>query len=173
LALGSDECSAAIRAILSDQEDEMSSDEKPSYFEYYLYFTHYFMSNFQSVLLLLGKRSTMAYYIYKIMENLRNSLKKIEDKFFFGMKVHFRKKYLSRNVVSKFESEALKVYTRALNYLEKWFPFESLQYRAFQVLSLENVEKSSSLDEIIDIRMLSPWKNKLPSDALHEEFAAF
>jgi hypothetical protein len=56
--------------------------------------------------------------------------------------------------------------------LEKWFPFESLQYRTFQVLSLENVEKSPSLDEIIDIWMLSPWKNELPSDALHEELAA-
>jgi hypothetical protein len=56
--------------------------------------------------------------------------------------------------------------------LEKWFPFESLQYRAFQVLSLENVEKSPSLDEIIDIWMLSPQKKELPSEALHEELAA-
>jgi hypothetical protein len=56
--------------------------------------------------------------------------------------------------------------------LEKWFSFESLQYRAFQVLRLENVEKSPSLDEIIDMWMLSPWRNELPSDALHKELAA-
>jgi hypothetical protein len=107
------------------------------------------------------------------MDNLRNSLTKMMVFFFFGMKVHFalRKNYLPRNLIEKFESKALKVYTRALNYLEKWFPFESLHYRAFQVLSLGNVEKSPSLDEIIDIWMLSPWKNKLPSDALHEELA--
>jgi hypothetical protein len=172
LALGSDECPAAIWAILSDQEDEMSSDAEPSYFELYLYFTHYFLSDFQSVLLLLEKRSTMANDIYKITENLRNSLKRIDK--FFGMKVHFalHKNYLPRNLIAKFESEALKVYTRALNYLEKWFPFESLQYRAFQVLSLKNVEKSPFLDEIIDIWTFSPWKNELPSDALFEELAA-
>jgi hypothetical protein len=56
--------------------------------------------------------------------------KKIDK--FFGMK-----NYLHRNLTAIFESEALKVYIRALNYLEKWFPFESLQYRTFQVLSLE------------------------------------
>jgi hypothetical protein len=56
LALGSDEYPAAIWAILSDQEDEMSSDEEPSYFELYVYVTHYFMSNFQSVLLLLERK---------------------------------------------------------------------------------------------------------------------
>jgi hypothetical protein len=90
------------------------------------------------------------------------------------MKEHFAlwKNYLPRNLTAKFESDALEVYTRALNYLQKWFPFESLQYRAFQVLSLENVEKSQFLDEIIDIWMLSPLKNKLPSDALHEKLAA-
>jgi hypothetical protein len=74
------------------------------------------------------------------------------------MKVHFalRKNYFPRNSIAKFESEALKVYAKALNYLEKWFPFESLQFRAFQVLGLDNVEKSPSLDEIIDVWMLSP-----------------
>jgi hypothetical protein len=115
----------------------------------------------------------MAYDIYKIMENLRNSLKKIYD-LFFGVKVHFalRKNYLPRNLVVIFDSEALKVYTRALNYLEKWFPFKSLQYRTFQDLSLENVEKSPTLDDIIDIWLLSLWKNELPSDALYEEHAA-
>jgi hypothetical protein len=56
LALGSDECPEAIWAILSDQDDEMSSDEEPRNFELYVYVTHYFMSNFQSVLLLLGKK---------------------------------------------------------------------------------------------------------------------
>jgi hypothetical protein len=55
LALGSDECPAAIWAVLSDQEDEMSSDEEPSYFELYLYFT-YFMSNFQCVAF-VGKKA--------------------------------------------------------------------------------------------------------------------
>jgi hypothetical protein len=110
LALGSDECPAAVWVILSDQEDEMFSDAEPSYFELYLYFTHNFMSNFQSVLLLLEKMTTIAYNIYKIMENLRNSLKK-NDKF-LGMKVHFAlHKYLPRNLIAKFESEALKVYT--------------------------------------------------------------
>jgi hypothetical protein len=56
LALVTDECPAATWAILSDKEDEMSSDEEPNYFELYLYFTHYLMLNFQSVLLLLEKK---------------------------------------------------------------------------------------------------------------------
>jgi hypothetical protein len=37
---------------------------------------------------------------------------------------------------------------------------------------MENVENNLSLDEIIDIWLLSPWKNEFPSDALHEELAA-
>jgi hypothetical protein len=56
LALRSDECPAAIWAMLFDQEDEKSSDEEPIYFELYQYFAHYFMLNFQCVLLLLEKK---------------------------------------------------------------------------------------------------------------------
>ncbi|XP_075770062.1 uncharacterized protein LOC142823237 [Pelodiscus sinensis] len=174
LSLGSDDCHVAIWNIISDQEDEMASDEQPTLSELYLYFTHYFMSQFQDTLLKLENRSTLSCDLYLIMEKFCNSLrKKIDDKF-FGMKVTFafQKDYLPVHVINKFTSEALNVYTRALKYLEKWFPFENSPYRVLSALSLANREKSPSFDEVIQIWMLSPWKKELPPISLYEELGA-
>ncbi|XP_006131601.1 uncharacterized protein LOC102463496 [Pelodiscus sinensis] len=174
LSLGSDDCHVAIWNIISDQEDEMASDEQPTLSELYLYFTHYFMSQFQDTLLKLENQSTLSCDLYLIMEKFRNSLrKKIDDKF-FGMKITFAlgKDQLPVHVVNKFTSEALNVYTRALKYLEKWFPFENSPYCALSALSLANREKSPSFDEIIQIWMMSPWKKELPPNSLYEEVCA-
>ena len=172
LELGSDECPPAIWKYISDQENEMSSDEKPTFSELYLYFTHYFMSFFQETLLKLESKSTVSCELFLIMNNFRESLrKKIQDKF-FGMKVKLalRRNYFSDHMVKKFTTEALQVYTRALNYLEKWFDFDNSPYRHFSVLSLD--AKVPTLDEIIELWMMSPWKSELPPDALHDELSA-
>jgi hAT family C-terminal dimerisation region len=174
LALGSDECAKAIWNILSDQENEISSDEEPTFSELYLFFTHYFMSCFQETLLKLENRSTTACDLYLILEKFRESLRrKIDDKF-FGMKVKlaFRRNYLPDRLVQKFTQEALLVYTRALTYLEKWFSFNNSPYCKFTALSLGNLTKPPTLDEVIEIWMMSPWKNDVPPDDFHDELGA-
>jgi hypothetical protein len=72
------------------------------------------------------------------MEKFRDSLKKKSDDKFFGMKVKLalRKDYLPTRLVDKFIAETLQVYSRALNYLEKWFLFENSPYRYFTPFGL-------------------------------------
>ena len=108
------------------------------------------------------------------MEKFRDSLKKKSDDKFFGMKVKLalRKDYLPTRLVDKFIAEALQVYSRALNYLEKWFLFENSPYRHFTPFGLGTANKSPSLDEVLEVWMMSPWKNELPPDALHDEVGA-
>lgn len=174
LALGTEDCPAAIWKFLSDQEHEMASDEQPTIHELYLYFIHFFMSSFQETILKLENRTAVACDLYLIMAKFRDSLKKKSDDKYFGMKVKLalRKDYLRSNLVERFTAEALQVYTRALNYLEKWFPFDSSPYRHFISFGIGSAKKSPSLDEVLEIWMMSPWKNELPPDALHDELGA-
>ena len=174
LALGSDECPKAVWTFLSDQEHEMANDDEPTFSELYLYFVHFFMSSFQDTMLKLENRSTLSCDLYTIMDRFRSSLRqKLDDKF-FGMKVKvaLRKGYLPTDTVNRFTADAIQVYTRALFYLEKWFPFNSPRFRSFSALGIGNMDRAPSLDEVIDIWMLSPWKNELPPDTLHDEISA-
>ena len=174
LKLGSDDCPKAIWNILYDQENEMSSDEEPTFSELYLFFTHYFMSCFQETLLKLENKSTVACDLYLILKTFRDSLRRKINDIFFGMKIKlaFRRNYLPDELVQKFTKEALLVYTRALTYLEKWFSFTNSPYCKFQALSLGNLKKTPTLDEIIEIWMMSPWKNDVPPDDFHDELGA-
>ena len=53
---GADDCPAASWIFLSEQGDEMATDEEPTIQELYLYFTHFFMSSIQDTVLKLENR---------------------------------------------------------------------------------------------------------------------
>jgi len=173
LTLGKDECPTPIWTMISDQEHEISPLDEPTISEIYIYFVHSFMS-FQKILLILETRTTLACDLYLISVKFRESLKNKMDTEFFGMKVKFAmmKNYLDPCQVNKFKKEALNVYARALNYLEKWFDLRNSPYMHFQTMSLADGKKSISLDEILKIWMLSPMKDEVPPDCLHTEICA-
>jgi hypothetical protein len=174
LAQGSDECTAAIWKVLKDQENEMADEGHPTFSELYLYFTHFFMSLFQETMLKLENKSTTACDLYMIMEKLRDALNKKKEDKFFGMKVTLalRKHYIPQHLVGQFTTEALKVYDRAIAYIQKWFSFEQSPYLPFKCLALASVEQAPSLDDVIDVWMVTPLKSESPPDALHDEVAA-
>ena len=48
----------------------------------------------------------------------------------------------------QFESEAIEVYSKAIEYLENWFDFEITIFKKLEVLSLE---KKPTLDEVLGL----------------------
>lgn len=173
LEQGADNCPRALWAILSDQEDDIASETTPTYNELYLYFTHNFMASFQDILLLLEKHTTAAYNLHKIMLKFRDTLiQKINDEH-FGIKVHMalKKGYLSDNQSKEFTKNALNVYQRALAYIERWYDFENNNYKAFSCLDIE-CGRLPTLDQLIELWLLSPWKQQTPPESLYEELAA-
>lgn len=131
------------------------------------------MAFFQDILLLLEKHTTAAYNLHKIMLKFRDTLiQKINDEH-FGIKVHMalKKGYLSDNQSKEFTKNALNVYQRALAYIERWYDFENNNYKAFSCLDIE-CGRLPTLDQLIELWLLSPWKQQTPSESLYEELAA-
>uniref|UniRef100_H3AJE4 HAT C-terminal dimerisation domain-containing protein n=1 Tax=Latimeria chalumnae TaxID=7897 RepID=H3AJE4_LATCH len=71
------------------------------------------------------------------MDRLRSSLQqRIQDK--FGYKVNQCLKKLSAADQKCFRNEAANVYERSLEYLQKWFPFDTTPLKHFSVLGLKD-----------------------------------
>ena len=67
----------------------MLPEDEPTAAELYLYFIHFFMSEFKATVLLLETENKTSCYLYEIMKKFRNSRqRKISDEL-FGMKVKF------------------------------------------------------------------------------------
>ncbi|GFU75295.1 dimer_Tnp_hAT domain-containing protein [Trichonephila clavipes] len=97
--------------------------------------------------------------------------KKINDKY-FGIKVHvaLKKGHLPDHEVEKFTKNAINAYHRALAYIEKWYPFENQNYKTFS-LKLE-CGRLPTLDQLLDIWSISPWKQQTPPEQIYDELAA-
>ncbi|GFS50863.1 uncharacterized protein TNCV_1307741 [Trichonephila clavipes] len=163
----SDNCPAALWAILSDQENEISGEANPTYNELYLYFTHNFMTSFQEIILLVEKHTTAAFNQHNIMVKSHDTIsKKINDKY-FGIKVHvaLKKGHLPDHEVEKFTKNATNAYHRALAYIEKWYPFENQNYKTFSCLNLE-CERLPTLDQLLKLWSISPWKQQTPPEQI-------
>ena len=79
-----------------------------------------------------------------------------------------------RNIilVVKFTKEAMTVYGKAITYIQKWFSFDQSPYRPFKCLALGNVEHAPSIEDIVDVWMVTPWKSESSPDALHDKVTA-
>ncbi|GFU72202.1 uncharacterized protein TNCV_509651 [Trichonephila clavipes] len=170
---GSDNCPTALWAILSDQENEISGEANPTYNELYLYFTHNFMASFQEIILLVEKHTTASFNLHNIMVKFHDTIsKKINDKY-FGIKVHvaLKKGHLLDHEVEKFTKNATNAYHRALAYIEKWYPFENQYYKTFSCLNLE-CGRLPTLDQLLELWSISPWKQQTPPEQIYDELAA-
>ncbi|GFT14475.1 uncharacterized protein TNCV_4004411 [Trichonephila clavipes] len=170
---GSDNCPTALWAILSDQENEISGEANPTYNELYLYFIHNFMASFQEIILLVEKHTTAAFNLHNIMVKFHDTIsKKINDKY-FGIKVHvaLKKGHLPDHEVEKFTKNATNAYHRALAYIEKWYPFENQYYKTFSCLNLE-CGRLPTLDQLLELWSISPWKQQTPPEQIYDELAA-
>lgn len=172
ISLGDDDCHTVIWNMISDQENELSNDDEPTIAELHLYFTHFLMSTFQEILLKLESKTILVCDLHTIMSQFRSSLQNKLNEKFFRMKVTFalRKGYLPVRDLNKFKTEALQVYQKAIEYLEKWYNFDNTIYRLLSQLNLET--SPPTFEEMLQIWSLTPWKKEVPSDSLFDEISA-
>ncbi|GFX99113.1 uncharacterized protein TNCV_2492941 [Trichonephila clavipes] len=78
---------------------------------------------------------------------------------------------ISDHEVEKFTKNATNAYHRALAYIEKWYPFENQNYKTFSCLNLE-CGKLPTLDQLLDLWSISPWKQQTPPEQIYDELAA-
>ncbi|GFX54488.1 dimer_Tnp_hAT domain-containing protein [Trichonephila clavipes] len=78
---------------------------------------------------------------------------------------------ISDHEVEKFTKNATNAYHRALAYIEKWYPFENQNYKTFSCLNLE-CGRLPTLDQLLELRSRSPWKQQTPPEQIYDELAA-
>ena len=174
LSRGEEDCPKYVWTFLKDQVSEVAPEDHPTERELYMYFVHFFMASFQEIILKMEGKSVTSCDLFAIMDQFRKALTNKVDDNFFGMKVKMAiwKNYLPQPAVEKFKCEALAVYRRAIDYLQKWFKFDNSPYRHFSALSIHSASKPPTLDDILEIWMQTPLKEKAPPDSLHDEVKA-
>ncbi|KAI4460250.1 hypothetical protein MML48_6g00020814 [Holotrichia oblita] len=105
-----------------DQEDQLS--DQPTFAECYIYLVHHVLFIFQSSIKTLEQSHLVITDVYEIMSGLRDKLKRRKEDLFFGFKTNQALANFTSNLKLKFQEEAVQVYNRAIEYLEKWFDFE-------------------------------------------------
>ncbi|GFV97767.1 dimer_Tnp_hAT domain-containing protein [Trichonephila clavipes] len=86
--------------------------------------------------------------------------------------VALKKGHLPDHEVEKFTKNATNAYHRALAYIEKWYPFENQNYKTFSCLNLE-CGRLPTLDQLLDLWSISPWKQQIPPEQIYDELAAY
>ncbi|GFU96465.1 uncharacterized protein TNCV_90381 [Trichonephila clavipes] len=114
--------------------------------------------------------------VMKVFAEFSCSAKKREDlkECFDFSKANTEKSFvtfLQDHEVEKFTKNATNAYHRALAYIEKWYPFENQNYKTFSCLNLE-CGRLPTLDQLLELRSISPWKQQTPPEQIYDELAA-
>ncbi|XP_030399928.1 zinc finger protein interacting with ribonucleoprotein K-like isoform X4 [Gopherus evgoodei] len=142
---GEETVSCAIWAFLSEQEDTVSNDDI-TLPELYIYFVHSIMSQFNNTIKVLESDYIQVTELYAIFKKLRREIQIQQEQGFYGYKVTQFLKKLPPNKQNKFVGDAQQVYTRMLQYLEKWFDFSE---NSFYVLCAPlNLDRPLELDKL-------------------------
>ena len=83
------------------------------------------------------------------MSEVKDQIQSRIDKEYFGFQVKQALPKLSNYEQATFKKEALNAYIRALDYLKKWFDFESSVFKKLKVFKLD--KELPTLDEVLDI----------------------
>lgn len=136
---GEDECDKFIWKILKSQADGMDDDlRQPILEELYLNFLSHFLNFMSQSILTLESKSLSSSELHEVMVDLKNKLEvRIKDHF-FGSQARNLLKTLKATQQKKFIEEATNVYKRALEYIEKYYKFET---NPFKILSALNIGK--------------------------------
>ncbi|KAL4099097.1 hypothetical protein QTP88_023584 [Uroleucon formosanum] len=136
LKKGKNNCDRIIWKFIKDQVDGLSKQLTLS--ECYIWFVHHILSVFQKSILMLEKKNLNATDVFDIMNDLRNQISNRKNDEFFGITVTTRLNGLTLTEKNEFKTSALLTYQRAIDYLEKWFNFESSPFKLFTCLKLHN-----------------------------------
>jgi hAT family C-terminal dimerisation region len=172
IAEGEKETPKLIWKFVKDQADELLPENELSLPECYLHFVQSFMGIFHLGIKSLEAEGTQVTEVYDIMEQVRSCLKsRIEDGF-FGMTVNTCLPLLPVEKQRSFKTDALNVYQRAVDYLEKWFRYEDSPLKNCRILSLDNDFTFNELVKLISDLGIK-IKNKVDDvtgDGLYNEY---
>ncbi|XP_039356465.1 uncharacterized protein LOC120382989 isoform X2 [Mauremys reevesii] len=143
---GEETVSCAIWAFLSEQEDTVSDDDIITLPELYIYFVHNIMSQFNNTIKVLESDYIQVTELYAIFNKLRREIQIRQEQGFYGYKVTQFLKKLPPNKQNKFVGDAQQVYTRMLQYLEKWFDFSENSF--YMLCAPLNLDRPLELDKL-------------------------
>ncbi|KAI4457230.1 hat family dimerization domaincontaining protein-related [Holotrichia oblita] len=168
LQQGAENCDRIIWKFVGDQEDQLS--DQPTFAECYIYFVHHVLFIFQSSIKTLEQSHLVITDVYEIMSGLRDKLKRRKEDLFFGFKTNQALANFTSNLKLKFQEEAVQVYNRAIEYLEKWFDFENNVFLLFKSLNLKG--RIPELNEVILIAShIGMDLQDADGDSLYEELS--
>lgn len=146
--LGKEHCHKVVWDFVNEDEHEIEYNLKyVSYPELYLYFVHHYMNLMTKSLLLTEKNNLTCIELDEIMRSLKEKLEtRIKDKF-FGSTVHSALKYIIKK--DEFINEAIEVYKRTLNYLEKWYDYDKCIYKKMEIFNLKS--NNFNYENILDV----------------------
>uniref|UniRef100_A0A336KBZ5 CSON004940 protein n=1 Tax=Culicoides sonorensis TaxID=179676 RepID=A0A336KBZ5_CULSO len=149
LSQGKDNVKTIIWKFLGDDE---SSVDTSTVGEAFLYFVHSISSLINKAILYVEGDSVEISEIYDTFDSLRKEFIDRKSKKFFGMETRKVLKELTPYESNKFTKEALQIYEKIIDYLNKWFPFEKngLLFLAGQV----NLQKEIEFSELIKLAEL-------------------
>lgn len=162
LSQGEEYVSKAIWSFIENQADEATDINSGNITaqECYLYFVDHFLNLFVKRILLLERNNIVCSELHKIMEGLLFDLTNRKNDKFFGHKATYGLKKLQPHDINKCENDFLRVYTRAIEYLQKWYDFDNPPFRIFNFINLE---------DSVDYNTLIEMSKSLHVDVNHDE----
>lgn len=138
ISIGKENCEPAIWRFIDD-EDEVTNDlsSQLTFPEIYLYFVHHYMNVLTESILILEKKDLTSIELHDIMCQLREKIKHRLDSSFYGARIKQALIYLTQQQQKKFISEANKVYTKTLDYLNDFYDFDNSYFQYFSIFDLK------------------------------------
>ena len=139
--------------------DETNSNQN-QLFEIYLYFAHSFIKLFHEKILQFENKKVNSTNLYDNLLILKNQ--------FFGQIVKEKLKLIDNESQKLFNQNAISVYKRALEYLNKHFDFEKSYFKKIKCL---NLDSKLNIDDVCEITEL--FNLNLDMDNLFDEICNF
>lgn len=167
-SIGEDETPKVIWQFIVDEDSETTELDPPSVPELYLQFLHNCLPIFQTAILKLERNDLIAVDVYEIMTSVKGKLIQRQTDHFFGYLVGKALKKLPHLQAKKIESEFLKFYQKAVQYLEQWFDFSDKNY--LSKIQCLNLKENLTFDNLVaSVEALN--LDSVSIDDLYEEFA--
>lgn len=165
LSKGEENVSKLIsKFVACDQDSEVQQDEN-QLSEAYLYFIHNIMNILSSHIKHLESDYIQPTEVYDIFHKIKLEFSNRLEKLFFGFKANQILLQLDRKKKEYFTKEAVCVYKKILDYLNKWFDYSTDGF--FYKCKQFNLDNELTYDEVVEVAQ----KLEIPidKDALFSE----
>lgn len=167
IELGEDTCDAFVWNFFKGNENEIEDDRiDPTLSELYLNFYSHFLHLLTVPILSLEREDITAAEIHDIINNVTLKLRSRKESSFFGSVVKNGISKLNANERQSFTTNATTVYTRAIEYIDKYY--DTVEKQFLKLLSSLNIsEVELVFDDVIKVATI--LKAEINEDLLFDE----